>query len=784
MRIKFDEKNHVIKLVYAHDISGRINLEFRTIALTAEDPRSLNDLSKYAFTVDELSELMKNFHIDDFSIQKSRNFDTVAHYLMGQLLTVRSIDSENNANFPKYVLKYEQGSLSNDVKSLIMHTKFGVLAVNLIRESNDVYVNQFVKAIERSYMVMDDEPGVFSVMEGLLHVDINFNSDSTKVRIRGGNTSPQGSITTFTVQGVLIPCIIPQSFIEELESNRPAEISNRLTKMLYELSIPQRHVGSFMTGFFSYSHVILPYSSMNTVSLLRIDQNSYVNALLLQQQASDHLWNTGTQENSPDGLVMVKLWSVHSNVPLPTMKFHVKINSDIRNPFKYMEIVEKHHFRHESRTSETMCSTVHRKKRYSQSDCEPFMDDEKNIFEKDGQSDEISMNSEALLRYVKQNKRAPGKVKQLFHTARKMANIQGAHFLKQVTGVHARQLLEILATTEIPHKLRMIGKWSNRLTMSIMYKNIAVDLYNGNYGGAIFGTTLLGSGYVVPKAVSFMGSYLKTNEIANKIFITSAPFLRRFASGFNIYSLVSSIKQYSHTKDNKDMAGLRGLYSIWDHISKPFQSGKSTFRGFVCENVVGINTGRSGVTFINLSAGFDHVDSFKRGDHFYLIGDEFKVINGNNDTDVFMLNGNQTSGYIHGYGGDDLVDLSNYAKGITRPLIITVDGYHTSIWTEDIKLNLDQLCSYDINLKLYCNSKVDNAAKLGKFVYQIELDNGNFYTIKHHDLKVQFINQLFNINDINTKSVPNLVEPNNGKFVDMIVERMDTKMKHFPEVLL
>uniref|UniRef100_A0A915J9V3 Uncharacterized protein n=1 Tax=Romanomermis culicivorax TaxID=13658 RepID=A0A915J9V3_ROMCU len=121
-----------------------------------------------------------------------------------------------------------------------------------------------------------------------------------------------------------------------------------------------------------------------------------------------------------------------------------------------------------------------------------------------------------------------------------------------VIGLYATDVVQIMEKMKVLQTLSTLAKYSNHLTLGVIYKNMAVDLYNGNYAGVAFSTVFLATSYGVPKAVDTLSksvTLMSGNSHLSRLFRTSRPFLRRFASAFNLYTFYSSLKSYLVNKD-------------------------------------------------------------------------------------------------------------------------------------------------------------------------------------------------------------------------------------------
>uniref|UniRef100_A0A915HJ19 Uncharacterized protein n=1 Tax=Romanomermis culicivorax TaxID=13658 RepID=A0A915HJ19_ROMCU len=116
------------------------------------------------------------------------------------------------------------------------------------------------------------------------------------------------------------------------------------------------------------------------------------------------------------------------------------------------------------------------------------------------------------------------------------------------------QLWEFVDRYGLIQKLSNINMISNSVTLGIIYKNIAADFYNGDYVEAASGAALLGGDYLISKGFTLLAErmYLqnsKTLGFISPVLKRYAPFLRRFAAGYNFYSLYQSASSYSKNDD-------------------------------------------------------------------------------------------------------------------------------------------------------------------------------------------------------------------------------------------
>uniref|UniRef100_A0A915ITI0 Uncharacterized protein n=1 Tax=Romanomermis culicivorax TaxID=13658 RepID=A0A915ITI0_ROMCU len=143
---------------------------------------------------------------------------------------------------------------------------------------------------------------------------------------------------------------------------------------------------------------------------------------------------------------------------------------------------------------------------------------------------------------------SPQKVKKLFN----FLNGNQMKLAGHVIGLYATDLVQIMEKMKVLQTLTTLAKYSNHLTLGVIYKNMAVDLYNGNYAGVAFSTGFLATSYGVPKAVDTLSksvTLMSGNSQLSRLFRTSRPFLRRFASAFNLYTFYSSLKSYLGNKN-------------------------------------------------------------------------------------------------------------------------------------------------------------------------------------------------------------------------------------------
>uniref|UniRef100_A0A915KWB1 Uncharacterized protein n=1 Tax=Romanomermis culicivorax TaxID=13658 RepID=A0A915KWB1_ROMCU len=132
---------------------------------------------------------------------------------------------------------------------------------------------------------------------------------------------------------------------------------------------------------------------------------------------------------------------------------------------------------------------------------------------------------------------------------------------EHVINYHKNQLWKFLDRTRMIQKLRNIYMISNAVTLGIIYKNIVADLYRGDYAGAMSGAAFLGGNYLISEGFTFLAErkYLqnsKTLGFMSPVLKRSAPFLRRFAAGYNLYSLYKSSLSYSKNGDTTSLVNI------------------------------------------------------------------------------------------------------------------------------------------------------------------------------------------------------------------------------------
>ncbi|WP_253299884.1 hypothetical protein [Wolbachia endosymbiont of Chironomus riparius] len=100
---------------------------------------------------------------------------------------------------------------------------------------------------------------------------------------------------------------------------------------------------------------------------------------------------------------------------------------------------------------------------------------------------------------------------------------------------------------------------------------------------------------------------------------------------------------------------------------------------YYCEKAIGIEyiKDRTGnYTLFNLGDGNDYVKGFKNYSNIFIIGDGDKNIFGSDEDDIFILQGSNIKGYIHGGRGTNTLDLSKFALG-NEYLMISPNRIHT-----------------------------------------------------------------------------------------------------------
>ncbi|MCA7010368.1 tetratricopeptide repeat protein [Wolbachia endosymbiont of Tribolium confusum] len=194
-----------------------------------------------------------------------------------------------------------------------------------------------------------------------------------------------------------------------------------------------------------------------------------------------------------------------------------------------------------------------------------------------------------------------------------------------------------------------------------------------------------------------------------------------------------------------------------------------SYGSYLCENAIGLSNNKTeGYTLINLGEGEDYARGFKNSPNMFVVNDGFKRYYGGNKNDIFIFQEGLTEGYLHGEGGIDTLDLTEFAQEV---VVISVylntsigyvvynhHGYHrfkinslervlgrkakadrifSACETKFVDGNggeEDQLdyvkiennnCYYDIQVIVRNYTEVDNMALKGNFSYIVPFQKGS-----------------------------------------------------------
>uniref|UniRef100_A0A915L5J9 Uncharacterized protein n=1 Tax=Romanomermis culicivorax TaxID=13658 RepID=A0A915L5J9_ROMCU len=132
--------------------------------------------------------------------------------------------------------------------------------------------------------------------------------------------------------------------------------------------------------------------------------------------------------------------------------------------------------------------------------------------------------------------------------------------------------------------------------------------------------------------------------------------------------------------------------TFWEYISL---SHKSRSNIPVCTSAVGVQNNAATVdsshTYFQLGDGHDEIQAFQYSPNVFEIGDDKKFILGGNKDDIFILNGNQTAGFLDvrslqnvSIAFKDGVQLHKHGNGIIASLdtaddLTTIENFYASI---------------------------------------------------------------------------------------------------------
>ncbi len=197
-------------------------------------------------------------------------------------------------------------------------------------------------------------------------------------------------------------------------------------------------------------------------------------------------------------------------------------------------------------------------------------------------------------------------------------------------------------------------------------------------------------------------------------------------------------------------------------------------QGYLCKRAIGIaditTNKKANFTLIDTAEGNDHIQGFLQSPNIFLINNGFKELLGGNEDDLFYLMGNNTTGYIDGGNGTNILDVNDFAK--RKYLEINLDKNQLSTSTAhqpDLKIvKLQQLsarkkqmdsitcdcdtkkvdgrgganstyqdtllipfssslCFYQLSCMVRPNTVIENKATKGNFFYEVPMDKGITY---------------------------------------------------------
>uniref|UniRef100_A0A915HFB8 Uncharacterized protein n=1 Tax=Romanomermis culicivorax TaxID=13658 RepID=A0A915HFB8_ROMCU len=94
------------------------------------------------------------------------------------------------------------------------------------------------------------------------------------------------------------------------------------------------------------------------------------------------------------------------------------------------------------------------------------------------------------------------------------------------------------------------------------------------------------------------------------------------------------------------------------------RSSKNLVEFYLCENAIGIHRDVSKndnkVVLINLGNGIDVSYGMHGYENMFVLGNGYKKIYGGNATNTFVLTGNETNGFIYGFGSQNTLDFSQF----------------------------------------------------------------------------------------------------------------------------
>uniref|UniRef100_A0A915IL23 Uncharacterized protein n=1 Tax=Romanomermis culicivorax TaxID=13658 RepID=A0A915IL23_ROMCU len=457
-----------------------------------------------------------------FYQMETKDFDRISSYLLGQLC----LPSGNDVT--KYVYQFDGEHLRENIRSFIIKVDGHHLAINLVNDHTKVQF--FLENPKRMYMT----PKFLFTLTNMIHVDVILAHGQVQVDIPD---YPIEKATFYYGQTFEIQTMNPVDFFQMRESTTFRTLDSLLNNL--------ESKKAFLKGILSKDYITLPdeYSLDNrAVSLLSIDDDSStIIPAMIKKQASnmDHHFSSSDPQS-----ISVKIISGRG-LPLPKSIYDVNFESGQTTVNLNQDFYER-----TLSSSNQVCLGKNRIKRrgyYKQNlaheSC-PLTWEE---------MDELA-NDEKFDTFIKKYQNEPEKAKNIF----RFLSENQINLAKFVFGSYAGQLLDFLHEKRLLQKLTTAGKISSLATLGVMYKNIASDLYRGDYKGAILALSLVAGSHLMERGLNFLQEKkgIFRFPLANSFFKNSRPFLRRFASGFNIYFLFQSISQYSKTKDKSALVGV------------------------------------------------------------------------------------------------------------------------------------------------------------------------------------------------------------------------------------
>jgi len=300
------------------------------------------------------------------------------------------------------------------------------------------------------------------------------------------------------------------------------------------------------------------------------------------------------------------------------------------------------------------------------------------------------------------------------------------------------------------------------------------DMFLGHEGMKILNTTYGLGAYIYPTINKRGNGFNTNNTFEVSMYVNNTDYHHPLEEYIDI-GMVTCLTRKRHSVKNPDFSG----WETWAHEAHSFMelaldrflgstfpdqiSTQHIFYG--CTNTISllkhpviiqpqrIKCGQKGTAFFDLRDGVDLVKAFYSEISIFLTGNGFKIFEGGNCDDYFILTGENVEGILDGNGGKDTLDISLFAPNcLTVKLtsfsmeycgrminlkrieefilrddqedVVTanckVRGIETGAGSSNTLIRFPELkCRYNVKMVLKGSTFVENNALIGDFVYEI-----------------------------------------------------------------